>query len=62
MNFRPLVSGKQIIEVEFDNYCALLKKEERLNLVENWLKRNHGYKDLEPLKDLLGMDKENEDE
>ena len=54
-NYKSILTGEALIEIERSRYNYLVAIEERYSLVENYLKRNKGYRDITNLKDLLGI-------
>ena len=57
-NYKPILAGEALIEIERSRYNYLIAAEARLELVENYLKRHKGYIDVDKLKDLLGITSE----
>lgn len=47
------INKKQLIEIDVERYDELLKKEERLQILENAIKQSSLYSDIDLLKRLI---------
>lgn len=57
-NYKPLIAGEALIEIERSRYNYLIATEERYELIVNYLLRQKDYINIRHLKDLLGIESE----
>ena len=62
MEFKPLVCGESLIEIERKRYDELLRKEESLRLITSALSRMDDYANIKELRTAFGIKKENKNE
>jgi hypothetical protein len=56
-NYKPILSGEALIDIERSRYNDLVATEERYALIVNYLERQKkDYINIKPLKELLGID------
>lgn len=56
MNCKPIMSGVPLIDIERSRYEELIRKEERLKMIEEGLQRLHFYNsDFELFKNIYGL-------
>lgn len=58
-NYKPILSGEALIDIERSLYENLIATKERYELVVDYLTRQKkDYINIKPLKELLGIDTE----
>ena len=58
MSVKPIMSGGILVEVEPRRYDELVRKEERLNLLENAIKQKDDFSNIEDIKTIFNLKKE----
>jgi hypothetical protein len=54
-NYKPILSGEALIEIERSRYNYLIGTEARYDLIVNYLMRHKDYININHLKDLLDI-------
>lgn len=58
MNYKPIICGKTLIEIERSRYDNLLKTEKELEILKHTLSMLSGYSDVSMLKKIFSIKEE----